>query len=167
MGTALAANTAFVVVIQSPSIFAGGSATANIEAQDKDRTVNVGHHIGRFTIDIGLQDPTNSGVFEYVVMQVERATTTPTLGNFNVPTSAEIISQGAQQACRMENPGRVFHFSQQAYTIETTTVKRITVSPAKFKRSKCKAGDHWLLIVTNRGAAAVNVDIQMRYKEYE
>ncbi len=167
MAQTLTANNTALVVLQSPSIFAGGSASSNIEAQDKDRTVNVGHHIGTFNISIGFQDSTNSGVLEFAVLQSERATSTPGLGNNNLPTNAEISSQGMQQATRMENPGRVFHFSQRPYTIEQTVVQNIKVSPAKFKRSKCKAGDHWILLVHNRGSAALNFDFQCRYKEYE
>ncbi len=154
-------------IIMSPSIFAGGSASSNIEAQDKDRTANVGHHLGQLNLSIGMRGSTNSGLLEYGVTHVERALSTPALGNNNLPTSAEIGTQGMQQALRMENPGRVFHWSQRAYTIESTLVQNIRVSPAKYKRSKVKAGDHWVLIVHNRGAAAVTLDIQMRYKEYE
>ncbi len=167
MGGTIAANTASAIIISSPSIFAGGSASSNIEAQDKDRTVNVGHHIGLLNLSIGIQDSVSSGVIEYGVTHVERALATPALGNNNLPTSAEIATQGMQQALRMENPGRVFHWSQSPYTIEMTTVKNIKVSPAKYKRSKCKAGDHWVLLLHNRGVGTVNVDIQMRYKEYE
>ncbi len=167
MAGTVVANTTNIFILTSPSIFAGGSASSNIEAQDKDRTVNVGHHIGTLNISIGIQDTTNSGVIEYGVTQVERALSTPALGNNNLPTSAEIATQGMQQALRMENPGRVFHWSQQAYTIEQTIVKTIKVSPAKYRRSKCKAGDHWVLLVHNRGDGGVNIDMQTRYKEYE
>ncbi len=167
IGGSITANGTNLFVIVSPSIFAGGSASSNIEAQDKDRTVNVGHHIGTLNMSIGIQDTTNSGVIECGVMQCERATSTPSLGNNNLPTAAEIAAQGMQQATRMENPGRVFHWSQIAYTIEQTIVKNIKVSPAKFRRSKCKAGDHWILLVHNRGGANVNIDMQSRYKEYE
>ncbi len=167
MGGNLGISLSQVIVIESPSIFAAGSASSNIEAQDKDRTVNVGHHIGKITITTSIRNATDSGVFEFCVLKVERAATTPVLGTHPIPSSAEDQSQGVQQAQRMANPGKVFHYSQRAYTIESPITHTIKVSPAKFKLSKVKAGDHWILIVHNRGAAAVNFDVQMRYKEYE
>ncbi len=167
MSAGLAANTAVVKVITSPSIFAAGSASSNIEAQDKDRTVNVGHHIGRLNLDISIRNTTGSGNVEFCVFKVERANSTPVLGTHPVPSTAEVVSQGMQQACRMANPGKVFHYSKRAFTIETTFNHKIIVSPAKYKLSKCKAGDHWILLVFNRGATTVTVDLEMRYKEYE
>ncbi len=167
MGGTISANATALFVIVNPSIFAGGNASDNIEAQDKDRTVNVGHHIGTLNISVGIRATTNSGLVEYGLVQVERALATPALGNNNLPTSAEINTQGMQQATRMENPGRVFHWSQRAYTIEQTVIQQVKVSPAKYKRSKCKAGDHWILLVHNRGAAQFTIDMQARYKEYE
>ncbi len=167
MGGTLGISLSQVIVIESPSIFAAGSASSNIEAQDKDRTVNVGHHIGRINIVVSLRNATDSGIFEFCIFKVERAETTPVLGTHPIPSSAEDQAQGVQQACRMANPGKVFHYSQRSYTIETPVTHNIVVSPAKFKLSKVKAGDHWIMIIHNRGAAAVNFDVQMRYKEYE
>ncbi len=167
MAGTLAANTSKVFVIESPSIFAAGSASSNIEAQDKDRTVNVGHHMGGITIDFAIRNLTNDGVYEFCIYKVERAATTPVLGTHPVPSTADIVSQGMQQACRMANPGKVFHFSKRAYTIETDIVHKIRVSPAKFRLSKVKAGDHWILQVFNRGPAIVTDDFECRYKEYE
>jgi len=167
MAGTIGANSAVLVVIESPSIFAAGSASSNIEAQDKDRTVNVGHHIGRLNLDISIRNTTGDGVVEFLVEKVERNDTTPVLGTHPVPSIAEINSQGMQQATRMANPGKVFHYSKRAYTIEQTFVHRIIVSPAKYKLSKCKAGDHWILLLFNRGPLQVNFDFEARYKEYE
>ena len=167
MSGTLGGSTAVVVVIASPSIFAAGSASSNIEAQDKDRTVNVGHHIGRLNISATLRNTAADGVFDYCVFKVERADSTPTLGSHPIPSSAEVNSQGMQQACRMANPGKVFHSSKRPYSLENTVVHNFTVSPAKFKLSKMKAGDHWILLLFNRGPNTVTFDIEMRYKEYE
>ncbi len=168
IGGNLAANVAQVFVIVSPSIFAAGSASSNIEAQDKDRTVNVGHHIGTLNLDLTARQPGQSGVVEFCVIKVERADSTPSIGSHPVPSTAEIVSQGMQQACRMANPGKVFHYSKRAYTAEIAVVHKIRVSPAKFKLSKCKAGDHWLLIAMNRDVAGgITFDFEARYKEYE
>ncbi len=167
IGSSMGTNTALVVIIESPSIFAAGSASSNIEAQDKDRTVNVGHHIGRLTLDVSIPAATSSGILECTVFKVERHDTTPVLGTHPVPSAAECLAQGSQQACRMANPGKVFHYSGTPYSAETTRVKKIAVSPAKYRLSKVKAGDHWVLLLFNRGLNGVSVDIQMRYNEYE
>ncbi len=160
-------NNSALVVLESTSIFAGGSASSNIEAQDKDRTVNVGHHIGMFNIDISLRNTTGDGVVEFIVEKVERAAATPALGTHPVPSNAEIAAQGSQQATRLANPGKVFHYSKVAYSIEQVRTHKMKVSPAKFKLSKCKAGDHWILIMHNRGPTTITFDFEARYKEYE
>ncbi len=160
-------NTAIAIVIESPSILAAGSASSNIEAQDKDRTVNVGHHIGRINIDISFHNIINDGIVEFCVFKVERADSTPVVGTHPVPSTAEVLTQGMQQACRMANPGKVFHFSQRAYVIEQPITHKIIVSPAKYKLSKIKAGDHWMLLIFNRGSQAITFNYQCRYKEYE
>ncbi len=168
IGGTLAFNNALVVVIASPSIFAAGSASSNIEAQDKDRTVNVGHHIGRLNLDITIRNTAADGVWEFCVFKVERADSTPALGTHPTPSTAEVLAQGMQQACRMANPGKVFHYSKRAYTIEQNITHKIIVSPAKYKLSKIKAGDHWILLMFNRGVGGTpTFDFEARYKEYE
>ncbi len=167
IGGSMTLNSTAVIVIASPSIFAAGSASSNIEAQDKDRTVNVGHHMGTMTLDLAITGVTASGVIEFCVFKVERADSTPTLGNHPVPSIAEINTQGMQQACRMANPGKVFHYSQRVCTTEVAIAHKIRVSPAKFKLSKFKAGDHWMLMMFNRSAQTVTFNYQARYKEYE
>ncbi len=167
IGSSLATNIAFVTVITSPSIDAGESATTGIDDQDKDRTVQVGHHIGAFNLDLSIRNTAGDGVVEYCVFKVERVATVPVLGTHPIPSSATIASQGMQQACRLDNPGKVFHYSKRAYSIEQTVVHKIRVSPAKFKLSKVKAGDYWILMMFNRGPQTVTIDYEGRYKEYE
>jgi len=157
-------STLFIIV--SPSIFAAGSASSNIEAQDKDRTVNVGHHIGRLNLDISIRDAAADGVLEFCVFKVLRAAATPAKATHPVPSNAEVNTQGMQQACRLANPGLVFHYSKAAYTKEFTRIKKIIVSPAKYKQSQIKAGDHWCLYVFNRGTGIINIDFEARYKEF-
>ncbi len=167
MAGTMVTNAAALIVIESPSIFAGGSASDNIEAQDKDRTVNVGHHIGRLNLDLNIRTTVADGIVEFAVYKVERAASTPSPGAHPVPSAATILSQGIQQAVRLDNPGKTFHFSNRAYTAEHNLTHKIIVSPAKYKLSKVKAGDHWLLQMFNRGSGTVTYDVQMRYKEYE
>ncbi len=163
----LVANVSQAIVIVSPSIFAAGSASSNIEAQDKDRTANVGHHIGTLNLDISIRTTTADGVVEFCILKVERADTTPVIGTHPIPSSSEVNTQGMQQACRLANPGKVFHYSKRAYTTEISFVHKIKVSPAKFKLSKLKAGDHWMMIINNRSANSCVFDFEARYKEYE
>ncbi len=160
-------NAETLFIIESPSIFAAGSASSNIEAQDKDRTVNVGHHIGTLNIDTTIRTTVADGVVEFCVFKVERADSTPAIGTHPVPSGAEITTQGLQQACRLANPGKVFHYSKVVYSIEAPKTHKITVSPAKFRLSKIKAGDHWCLLVHNRGTTNITFDFEARYKEYE
>lgn len=161
------ANTSVLFIIVSPSLFAGQSASSNIEAQDKDRTVNLGHHVGRLNIDISVRNTTGDGVVEFCVYKVERAASTPALGTHPVPSTAEVLAAGMQQECRLQNPGKVFHYSKRTYSIEQPFQHKIVVSPAKYKLSKLKAGDHWVLQIFNRGSTAVAFDFEARYKEYE
>ncbi len=167
MASTIASNTGLLIVIESPSIFAAGSASSNIEAQDKDRTVNVGHHIGRLILDTSIRGTVTDGVLECCILKVERAESTPALGTHPIPSTAEILAQGMQQACRLANPGKVFHYSKVTYSIEAPKSHHMTVSPAKFKLSKVKAGDHWVLIVFNRATQSMIFDFEARYKEYE
>ncbi len=158
-------ETLFIIV--SPSIFAAGSASSNIEAQDKDRTVNVGHHIGTLNIDMCIRNTVGDGVIEFCLFKVERADSTPVKATHPIPSGAEVATQGMQQACRLALPGKVFHYSKRVYSIEAPVIHKIKVSPAKFKLSKIKAGDHWCLYVHNRGGTTVTIDFEARYKEYE
>ncbi len=167
MSSSLGTNGETLFIIESPSILAGGSASDNIEAQDKDRTVNVGHHLGTLFVDTTIRSTTGDGVIEYCLFKVERSAITPVIGTHPVPSGAEITSQGLQQACRLANPGKVFHYSKVVYSIEAPKTHKIKVSPAKFKLSKVKAGDHWVLLVHNRGPTTVTFDFECRYKEYE
>ena len=167
IGSTPGANTSVLFIIASPSLFAGQSASSNIEAQDKDRTVNLGHHIGILNIDISVRNTTGDGVVEFCLYKVERAASTPVLGTHPVPSTAEVLAAGMQQECRLQNPGKVFHYSKRTYSIEQPFQHRIKVWPAKYRLSKLKAGDHWVLQVFNRGGTAVALDFEARYKEYE
>lgn len=167
MGGTLGSNAETLFIIVSPSIFAAGSASSNIEAQDKDRTANVGHHVGTLNLDFSIRATIGQGVIEFCVFKVERAAATPVIGTHPVPSGAEVTTQGMQQACRMANPGKVFHYSKRTYTPEVNVAHKIRVSPAKFRLSKIKAGDHWCVYVHNRGGTAATIDFEARYKEYE
>lgn len=166
MGAFPSQDTGVLFVIASPSILASGSATTNIAQQDKDRTVDVGHHIGQITIDMGISNPIADGILEMCVYKVLRSGITPIIGTLPIPSDATVLSQGLQQSARLALPGLVYHYSKAAFSREKSRNIRIKVSPAKFKQSKMKAGDFWIFHVFNRAGGGVTLDYECRYKEF-
>lgn len=167
IGGTIAANGMAVLVLASPSIDAAGSASSNIEAQDKDRTINVGHHMGMVTTDFAIRVTSADGIVEFCIFKAERQATVPVVGTHPVPSVAQALASGLQQVVRLANPGKTYHYSQRSYSIENTVAHKIRVSTAKFRASKWKAGDYLMLLVFNRGSVQVTYDLQARYKEYE
>ena len=167
MEQASATDILALVFAQTPSLDAGGSATANIEASDRDRTVNVGNSMGSVVFDISIRNVVATGTMEFVVFRCERAFAVPVVGTDPVPSSSDCNLQGCQQAFRMALPGRVLHFSQMALTTETTRIKQIRVNPGKFRMSKIRPGDYLALGIFNKTGGSVTWSVQMRYKEYQ
>ncbi len=161
----VAANNAALIVIQSPSIDAGGSASDNIEASDRDRTVNVGHSLGKVFVNLAIRATTGTGIISIGVMRVERATAVPAIGVGNVPSLAEIAGQGMQQAQRMQNPGRVVRYLNMAYTAEFSRIIKFSFVPAKYKMAKVRPGDYFIMQVFNKGPTGVTYDYEARFKE--
>ncbi len=162
----IAVDTGTIFYAQVPSLLAGGSASSNIEASDRDRTVNVGNSIiGKITFNFSTRGNVGNGTYDFIVFRVERSFITPVIGTDPIPTNSEMLLQGAQQAFRMNLPGRVLHFSQRSYAPEQPISHMIKVNPAKFRMAKVRPGDHIGLCVFNRGSGAATVSVQMRYKE--
>ncbi len=166
IGGTISGGAETLLFLQNPSLLAGASATTNIEGQDKDRTVTLGHHMGQCTIDFTVRTTVADGSIEFCIFHVERSHITPAIGTDPIPSGADISSQGLQQAMRLALPGRVVHFSVRAYSIENTMVHKLKFRPSKYKASQVKAGDFWALMVHNRGANIITYDMQARYKEY-
>ncbi len=166
MGGTISGNAEVLLFMQNPSILAGASATTNIEGQDKDRTVTVGHHMGQCTIDFSCRTTVADGTLEFCIFHVERSHITPVIGTDPIPNGTDITGQGLQQAMRLALPGRVVHFSVRSYSIENTMTHKMRFRPSKYKASQVKAGDFWGLIVHNRGVNIITYDFQVRYKEY-
>ncbi len=166
IGGTISGGAETLLFLQNPSLLAGASATTNIEGQDKDRTVTLGHHMGQCTIDFTVRTTVADGSIEFCIFHVERSHITPAIGTDPIPSGADISSQGLQQAMRLALPGRVEHFSVRAYSIENTMVHKLKFRPSKYKASQVKAGDFWALMVHNRGANIITYDMQARYKEY-
>ncbi len=164
MNNTLTTNLLSLQFITIPAVLAGAPVTTDIEAHDRSRTVPSGGLVGQITCDISITSITAIGVMEFAIVKFEREIALPTVGVTNVPTSAEASTQGLQQALREKLPGRVYHYSQIALTPETTRIKKIIVTPAKFKKAKNRAGDHWVLAIFNKNAGSVTVNTQFRYK---
>ncbi len=161
-----AIDTGSIVYAQVPSLLAGGSASANIEASDRDRTVNVGNSIvGSITFNFSTRFAPNAGTIDFCVFRVERSFITPVIGTDPIPSSAEMLTQGVQQAMRMNLPGRIIHFSTRSYAVEQPITHTIRVNPAKFRMAKVRPGDHIGIMIFNRGSGALIWSMQMRYKE--
>ncbi len=167
MEQSLAPDILSLIFAQTPSLDAGASASSNIEASDRDRTVNVGNSIGKVTFDIDIRNAAASGSMEFAVIRCERCFGVPIVGTDPIPSSLDVTGEGIQQAFRTRMPGRVLHFSQMAVTIETTRTKKIIVNPAKFRMSKVRPGDYLALAVFNRNGASITYSVQMRYKEFQ
>ncbi len=160
-------NSGTLVVIQSPSLDSGASASSNIEASDRDRTVNVGNDMGRCTINLTIRGTTGTGILNIGIMRVERSTAVPIAGTGVVPSLTEIGSQGMQQAQRTHNSGKVVIFDNMAYTAEITRTKIIRFSPKKYRLSKVRAGDYWIMQLYNKGPTGITYDFEARYREFQ
>ncbi len=166
MEDTITADSALIIYAQVPSLMAGGSASANIEASDRDRTVNVGNSIiGNIIFNFSTRNVAGSGTFDFIIFRVERSFITPVLGTDPIPSVAEILSQGSQQAFRMNMPGRVLHFSTRSFTTEVPIAHTMKVNPAKYRMAKVRPGDFIGCCIFNRSAITATVSMQMRYKE--
>ncbi len=166
MEQTLGIDSGSVVFAQVPSLLAGGSASDNIEASDRDRTVNVGNSIiGNINFSFSSRISTGPGSIDFIVFRVERSFITPVIGTDPIPSNAEVLTQGSQQAFRMNMPGRVLHFSTRSYAAETPISHTIRVNPSKYRMAKVRPGDHIGIYMFNRAANSIIFSMQMRYKE--
>lgn len=166
MEQAIALDVMGLVFAVNPSILTGGSATTNIEGSDRDRTVTVGNSVGSIQFDVSLRLITAPGTVEFIVFRAERFSVTPAVGTDPIPSSADVTSQGSQQAWRMAMPGRILHFSQISVTPETVRAVKIRVNPAKFRMAKVRPGDFIGIAIFNRSSGTLTFSVQMRYKEF-
>ncbi len=149
------------------TVNAGVSATNTRIDSDRDREVSTGRHVGGINFHLQMEpDVGAKGTIEYVIFKVERSFVTPVVGTDPIPSSAEVDSQGIQQAFRLNMPGWVMKFGTFGVTAELPISRNIFVSPAKFRKSKINDGDHIGIALFNRTVGTVNFSVQMRYKEY-
>ena len=166
IGTNLAANTGAIIIAITPSLNAGGSATTNIAAEDRDRTVDVGNNVDTIIFNIGIRTPTVSGNLMYAVMKQERQQAVPVIGTPPVPSDAGVNGVGLQQAVRMEAPGRCYKYGIVPYTAETSRAFSLKMNLRKFRIGKIRPGDYVYLHLFNKGTGTCTVDVEMRYKSW-
>jgi len=168
IGNSPAANVAIIIIGVTPSIVAAASATTNLSGfEDRDRTVTVGKSVKSIKFDVTVRSTAGSGDLQIIAFKLERQLAVPTLGVANVPTSAQMNTEGTQQAWRIRNPGRVLYYGHLPFTIETTRSKVFRIPYAKFRMSKVRPGDFYGLCIFNRSAAAVTYDVEMMYKSQD
>ncbi len=168
MGSTNSSNIGLIVIAVTPSIVAAASATTNLSGfEDRDRTVTVGKSVKNILFDITVRAPAATGDLQCIVWKLERQLAVPTLGVANVPTSAQMSSEGTQQAWRLRNPGRVLNYTHIVFSPETTRNRRISVNFAKFRMAKVRPGDFYGICIFNRSSGSVTFDIEMRYKSQD
>ncbi len=164
MSGGILSNDQSLIFAVVPSIVAGASATTDVEAHDRDRVCNIGSYVGSIIFDIGFFGVTAEGMIEYLVFKLERKLVTPTVGVDTVPSDADVISVGLQQAWRIDNPGRVMKFGIMPVSPELPSTRSIKVNPGKFKMAKIRPGDFIGIVLFNRTGATITSNVQMRYK---
>ncbi len=168
LGNSPSNNIALVHVLAHSGSLAGGSLSASRMEEDRLTEVANGNHIGRTHVDISfVPADATQGYYEYAFVKYERSHSVPTIGVDPVPSSADIQTNGMQQACRSITPGYVVQFGTIPVTAETTVNRKLSVSWSKFGKSQCRDGDYFVLLVFNRAVADAGIyDLQVRYKTY-
>ncbi len=152
------------VFAQAPGL-AGGSMSADRTDENRLTEVGNGRKLGRVTIDVGIIPATGQqGFYEYAVVKYERSTSVPVVGTDPVPSSADCVGTGLQQAVRRLTPGYCIQFGLIPITTETTVVRKITISFAKFRKAKVRDGDYYCIIFYNRTQATGTYDLHFRYR---
>ncbi len=166
MNQTFSAGISVVNIAVAPDLNAGGSIIQTITDSNRDRLNSVGSRVDSINFNITTRDHVDSGIIEFVVAKLERQHDVPTATVEPLPTNADILSTGLQQAMRLNNPGRVLKFGTFAYTPELAMSRNISVNFAKYKLSSVRSGDYFLIILYNRtDTNPITLDVQMRYKE--
>ncbi len=164
MSNSPAANIAIVFVAGVAARLAGAAITVDVTDEDRDREIGIGRRVGNMVATLTVATATTSGILEYAWVKVEKADTTPALGTL-LPTSAECLASGTQQAIRQEQPGQVIHYGSMPFTSETTATRRIVAKWGKYGMAKCRIGDHFIFYVFQRtGTASTVYNVEFLYK---
>ncbi len=158
------ANTAVVFVAGVAARLAGESLTVDVTDESRDREIAIGRQVGTMVATITVATPVTNAILEYGWVKVEKANTTPLLGTL-LPTSAECLSQGTQQALRQEQPGQVIKYGTLPITAGAASVRVVKGAWGKYRMAKCRVGDHFIFYVFERGGSASNsYNIEFFYK---
>lgn len=165
-GSIAGSTLATVRMLATPNSLAGSGAGTARSGADRDKEVDAGSRLGTVTVNLGIRGATASGSIEVGIVKYERQSSVPTVGVDPVPSTADVLSVGLQQALRMASPGWVMKFYNIAYTSETTRTKDFSINLKKFRKATWRDGDYLALLLFNRGTSTVTVDHQARYYEY-
>ncbi len=168
MGNAPVNNVGLLHVIANGPQLAGGSMTTDrTSTENRFQGVNNGRYVGKTTIDFALTSVgTPRGYYEYCVVKYQRQFTVPAIGTDPVPSSAVIITDGLQNACRSLAPGYVIKFGTIPVTAETTVTRKIVINWAKFGKAIMRDGDFFTIVFFNRSDSTNTYDLQIRYTTY-
>ncbi len=159
----LASITFFAAVPANYTITGSDLSNDTFEQADRLQLVPIGNTINSIIFNISIRDITLSGVIEYAIFKVERASETPTEASNLLPSNTEISTQGLQSGMRQYQPGRVIKYGQLAVAAEQPRTLSIKGNYAKFKMAKLRTGDHYGIMLYNRTSATAVIDIQCRY----
>ncbi len=165
MGNALVAGAQLVFIAALTGRVAGDAATDVIRSLgNREQEVVIGNHVPGVTYDISIRAPAAAGTVEVCYFKADRKENVPVIGTI-LPSAANIVAVGLQQAMRMAMPGQILKFKQFAVTIQTSRSVTDRIGLVKFKKSKMRAGDFIGFVINNRTSGTFTVDIQTRYKE--
>ncbi len=167
MDQTFATNILSLIFSTVSTVVAGTSATTGRLDTDRDREVSNGEKVGftRFTLQFE-PSATAVGSIEYVLFKAERQATTPVVGTFPIPSSAEVDGQGIQQAFRLNMSTWVCKFGVFPVTPEVAFARTVTINWSKFKKGTVKDGDHYGIALFNRTNGTINFSVQMMYKSW-
>ncbi len=167
MDQSQAINVLSLIFSTVSTVVAGVSATTGRLDTDRDREVSNGEEVGRTTYTIQYEPAAGAfGTVEYCLFKAERQATTPVIGTHPIPSSADVLAQGIQQAFRLNMSTWVCRFGSFPVSAETPVVRNITINWKKFKKATVKDGDFYGLALFNRTQGTCAFSIQMRYKSY-
>ncbi len=165
IGNAPAAGILTLHVFAHAGVLAGSGMGASRMEEDRLTEVANGRRLGRVTIDMGIIPGTGqAGFYEYALLKYERSNAVPIVGTDPVPSSADCVATGLQQAVRSLSPGYVIQFGLIPITEETVFAKKIIANFAKFKKAKVRDGDYYVILIYNRTGASGTYDLQFRYR---
>lgn len=167
MGILITANnsSAGSVLISATVPTGQSAATTTFATANRDTFVPVGSIVPSLIMNLTARENNTEGMLEYIIFKVERANAVPTSANSQLPSAADISTQGLQQAMRTHQPGRVIRFGILPFAGEQPVATSFKINLAKFKFSKFRQGDYLMIQFFARGSA-VTVDYHLRGNAY-